>query len=90
MTLDGIVEEVHAQILQMNPRWNEDFDFQPSGPPTSTNLLDKRTLFDDSMRYDFVGDDRQAVIVRIQQGNTYLGASRRGLALIQGRGGVRE
>ncbi|OBT67706.1 hypothetical protein VE03_03483 [Pseudogymnoascus sp. 23342-1-I1] len=69
--LDGTVQEVHAQLLQLNPRWNEDFDFQPSAPPTSANL-NKRTLFDGSMRHDCFGDDRQAVIGRIEQGMAYL------------------
>ena len=41
MILNGTVQEVHAELLKLNPNWDEDFSFNDH----SSNLA-KRTYFD--------------------------------------------
>ncbi|KFY95103.1 hypothetical protein V498_03520 [Pseudogymnoascus sp. VKM F-4517 (FW-2822)] len=69
--LDGTIQEVHAQLVKLNPKWNEDFNFQPSAPLTSANV-DKRTLFDASMRHNCLKPHLFAATPTIKEGIRYL------------------
>lgn len=45
--MNGTIQEVHAELLKLNPNWNEDFDFRKG----SSSSLAKRTDFDTSDEY---------------------------------------
>lgn len=72
VTLNGTVQEVHAQLLKLNPNWNEDFSFNKS---SSSSDLVKRTNFDPSDEYYCGGRFEGVGITRnfvIEDGIAYL------------------
>jgi hypothetical protein len=81
ITLNGTIEEVHAELLHLNSNWDEDFPEEPEAEDTneSTDLverdfdspLDKRTDFTNS-KYNCFGPYGLAKSIAINQGITYL------------------
>ncbi|KAJ5320255.1 hypothetical protein N7508_000538 [Penicillium antarcticum] len=72
LILNGTVEEVHTELLRLNPNWDEDFADTEDETLVERNFdLEKRTDFADS-KYNCFGRWGRCNSITIRQGITYL------------------
>ncbi|KAL4962765.1 uncharacterized protein BDV14DRAFT_202586 [Aspergillus stella-maris] len=75
--LNGTIDEVHAELLKLNPKWDDDFpgvDVDESSSLANRDLewsLEKRTDFTES-KYNCFGRWGRAHAITVRQGISYL------------------